>query len=211
MGKVKAIFVMGILCSGILMGLSLTKPEKTFANTGYVELRSTNNESYRCYASSLIIPNNKFDVAINCVDLLFPINPPQLTTYMVWANPPTGNKPVKLGDLGKGVARFEVAAPFSSLFITVEANQNPRNPGAITVMRGNVEPINFLQRATSPTPTLEPEDTEEPTKAEEKPNDTTNLSTKDKLLLALRRAGIAALIALIAIVGLIFVVTRSRG
>jgi hypothetical protein len=180
------------------------------ASVGLVELRSTNREDYRCFASSLFLPNNRYDVAINCVDLVFPISQSQNLFYIVWVTPTDGKPPARLGDLGKGLVRFESGLPFSRIFVTVEANPNTRTPG-ITVMTGAVVPIEYLQRPTTPTPTLEVKPTEGQDGDQEGGTSTTNLSTRDKLLLALKRAGIAAVIALVAIVGLIFVVTRSRG
>jgi len=185
-------------------------PKPVSASIGTVEIRSTTSESYRCYASSLILINNHYDIAVNCVDLIFPVQLPQISYYIIWIRPLSGKNPVKLGDLGKGVVRFETAEAFSSMFITLESNPNVRNPSSNVVMQGSVEPIEFLRRPTSPTPTPEVREDTGPGSEEQK-TDTSQLSTRDKLLLALRRAGIAAVIALVAIVGLIFVVTRSRG
>ena len=183
-------------------------PDNVSASRGTIDMRSTNNEDYRCYASSLVMQNNRYDVAINCVNVTFPINPPDISTYVVWADPINGKGPLRLGDLQKGVVRFEVQQPFTRLYITEEANANVRAPSADVVMSGQVESIDFLERETSPTPTTEVSEAEEVEEGEE---DTSQLSTREKLMLALRRAGIAAIIALIAIVGLVFVVTRSRG
>lgn len=71
-------------------------------------------------------------------------------------------------------------------------------------MRGAVETINFLDRPQSPTPTPEGEAAEEVELEEEKP------SAGKKLLTALRRAGIVILLALAAVMGLVFVLTRSK-
>lgn len=188
--------------------LALIAPENASASRGTVDLRSTNNADYRCFASSLVMQNNKYDVAINCVNVTFPINPPEISTYVVWVDPVAGRGPVRLGDLQKGVVRFEVQQAFTRLYITEEANAGVRAPSANVVMSGQVEPIDFLERETSPTPTTEVSAAEEADNGE---TDTSQLSTREKLMLALRRAGIAAIIALIAIVGLVFVVTRSRG
>src|SRR3989344_4554664 len=170
-------------------------PEKVSASIGTVEMRSTTSEDYRCFASSLILPNNRYDVAVNCVDLIFPVQPPQISFYIVWIRPLSGKSPLKLGDLGKGIVRYETAEPFSSMFVTLEANPNIRTPSNNIVMNGVVEPIEFLQRQTTPTPT--PEVKEEGGGEGQKEVDTSQLSTRDKLLLALRRAGIAAVIALV--------------
>ena len=179
------------------------------ANVGLVEIRSTSDEEYRCFASSLIMPDKTYDVAVNCVNIIYPPLPPEISSYIIWASPSTGKAALKLGDLGKGEARFQVKQPFTSLVVTLEATANVRTPSKNIIMTGGIEPISFLRRQTSVTPTLEASKTSpQPTSTSV---NTSNLSTKDKLLLALRRAGIAAVVALVAIVGLIFVVTRSRG
>lgn len=189
--------------------ISLLSPGKALANVGTVDIRSTTSEEYRCWASSLIMSDKSYQVTINCANLIYPPTTSEISFYLIWATPTTGKTPIKLGDLGKGEARFQVKQPFSALYVTIEPNTNVRAPGTNVIMRGNIEPISFLKKPTSPTPTLEPEDKEDD--APKTTTNTSNLSTRDKLMLALRRAGIAALIALIAIVGLIFVVTRSRG
>jgi hypothetical protein len=196
------------LVLGTLSLFAVINPNKVSASIGTIEMRSTTNEDYRCFASSLIESNNKYDVAVNCVNLIFPANPPQVSYYILWATPLSGKNPIKIGDLGKGVARFEVGEAFSDLFVTLETDSRVRNPSRNIVMNGEIEPIKFLQTPTTPTPTPEVTPGQ---KNQNAPVDTSQLSTKDKLLLALRRAGIAAVVALVAIVGLIFVVTRSRG
>ncbi len=207
--KIKVFFLTKItLLAGIFLILSLLKPQNTYASIGTIELRSTSaSQDYRCYASSLIKVNNKYDVAVNCVNLIFPANPPEVSYYILWSTPLSGKGPVKVGDLGKGIATFEIQDPFSSLFVTLETNPGVRSPSKTIVMNGGVNPIKFLQIPTTPTPTPEVQAGQQNQNAA----NTANLSTKDKLLLALQRAGIAAVIALVAIVGLIFVVTRSRG
>ena len=208
----KSILKYIFLVTGLLITFALFKPQSASANVGIIELRPTNNEDYRCYAHSLLTGNNKYDIAVNCVNLVFPIDPPQISTYVVWATPTAGrnkNQPIRLGDLGKGIARYEIVDSFTELYVTVENNGGVRNPSSNVVMRGSVEPITFLERPTSPTPTPEVKETDKNGTA--KKTDTSTLTTRQKLLLALKRAGIAAVIALVAIVGLIFVVTRSRG
>ncbi len=194
----------------LLILVSIANPQKTYANVGQANIRSTTSEDYRCWAASGIMPDKSYEVIVNCANLIYPPLPPEVSSYVLWGTPTTGKGVIKLGDLAKGEARFQVKQAFTSLFVTIEPNANVKTPGSNLIMKGAVEPISFLQRPTTPTPTLEPAKTGT-TDTAKKASDTGNLSTKDKLLLALRRAGIAAIIALVAIVGLIFVVTRSRG
>lgn len=205
----KFIFIKAAIGSIFLFFLfTFIVPHNAKANAGLIQLRSVTGEEYRCFAASLIMPDKSYDVPVNCVNLIYPPLPPQISSYIMWATPASGKNPLKLGDLGRGEARFQIKQPFTSLFVTLEAAANVRTPSKNIIMTGGIEPISFLIRPTSPTPTLEPKkDDNQSTKTV----DTSQLSTKDKLLLALRRAGIAAVVALVAIVGLIFVVTRSRG
>ncbi len=208
---------MSKIISGVLISLfvflffGVFSIKTVSANVGTIEVRSITSEEYRCWAASLIMPDKSYEVTVNCANLIYPPLPPEISSYVMWATPVAGKNAIKLGDLGKGEAKFQVKQSFTSLYVTLEPNANVRTPSKNIIMSGGVEQISFLRRPTSPTPTLEVEKSTTPGKEKTATTDTSNLSTKDKLLLALRRAGIAALIALIAIVGLIFVVTRSRG
>lgn len=207
--KNKIVIFFTVLLSFVL-SFSFFNLKTVTASEGLAELRSTTQDEYRCFVASLLMTNGKFNINVSCVDLLYPPRPPDVNVYMLWGTPSSGDKPIKIGTLGVGKAEFDVKDPFTTLYVTVEENSKVRTPGKNIVMEGPVEPISFLQRPLSPTPTPE---TEEVTTSEEEQEvtDTSQLSTKDKILLAFRRAGIAALLALVAIVGLIFVVTRSRG
>lgn len=193
-----------VLTFAVFSAIAILIPPKTSASVGLFELRSTTSDDYRCFASSLLMSDKTYDIAVNCTNLIYPPLPGNIAYYIMWATPLTGKNILKLGDLGKGEARFGSRDPFTSLFVTIETNAGSRTPSKNIIMNGGVQPITFLQRPTTPTPT--PVITITGT-----PQGNAILSTKDKLLLALQRAGIAAVIALVAIVGLIFVVSRSRG
>ena len=73
-------------------------------------------------------------------------------------------------------------------------------------MQGSSQLISYLDTPTSPTPAPSGvQATPEPTVTVQK------LTTQQRLMLALRRAGLVSLLALVAVIGLVFVVTRSRG
>ena len=183
--------------------------EKAFASEGTVELRSTTGEPYRCWAASVRMQNQEYRIPFTCKYLIYPADE-NIFNYVVWATPKEGGNSVKLGTLGLGKGEFKTKKTFTGLFVTTEASKETKTPQGQTVMKGEVTDVEFLEEAATPTPT--PGEEEEVVPEEEKvetPEQT--LSTRQKLLLALRRAGIAALIALVAIIGLIFVVTRSRG
>lgn len=174
----------------------------SFASEGTVELRSTTDKDYRCFAASLLMENASYRVIVSCRDLIYPPQP-DLFTYIIWATPLDGGNPVKFGELGIGKASFETKEAFSNLFVTTERNRGARRPEGQVVMRGTVESISFLDRPTTPTPTPSvPEGEKEPAQEE--------LTTGQKLALALKRAGLVIFLALAATVGLVFILTRPK-
>lgn len=184
-----------------IAGLILSA-KTTFASEGTVELRSTTDKDYRCFAVSLLMTTANYTINVSCRDLIYPPQP-DLFAYVMWATPLEGNTTVKLGELGFGKAKFETKVAFSNLFVTTEINRGTRRPEGEVVMRGNVESIAFLDRPTTPTPTLSvPEGEGEPAQEE--------LTTGQKLALALRRAGLVIFLALAATVGLVFILTRPK-
>lgn len=171
------------------------------ASEGTVELRATTEENYRCFAASLQMQDLFFRVLVSCRDLIYPAGP-NIFTYIVWAIPSAGGGQIKLGELGFGKAEFRTNETFSSLFVTTEADRNVRSPTGPVVMQGRMSSILFLDRPTTPTPVPEGE-TEAQVEIQE-------LSNRERLSLGLRRAGLAALLALLAVIGLVFVLTRGR-
>lgn len=174
------------------------------ASEGTIELSSTTGENYRCFANSVLMPDQKYTILMSCRDLIYPVDG-GVYVYALWANPASGGNPVHLGPLDIGKKEFRSDVSFSSLFVTTE-NPGYRTPAGRVVMRGNVHPVDFLDNPSVVISQPAEESSVTPT-----PYPNTNLSAKDRLLLGLRRAGIVALIALVALIGLIFVITRSRG
>lgn len=205
----KKLFVITILV--LLAGFSASR---VLASEGQIEMRSTTGEDYRCWASSIYMQDNRYNISMSCRELLYPLEE-RIQVYMVWATPLEGEAPVKLGSLDFGKEPYRIGQPFSNLFITTEANAKVKSPQGRVVMQGAVQPITFLDRPTTATPTPEEdqqdEDQENGGILEEADQPEEELTTRDKLILGLKRAGIVAFFALIALVGLIFVVTRSRG
>ena len=75
-------------------------------------------------------------------------------------------------------------------------------------MRGSVKPITFLEKPTENLPE-NPEATGE--ESQESPTPTPEKSSvRDKVILGLKRAGLASGLALVAIIGLVFVLTRPK-
>jgi hypothetical protein len=209
----KQTLVKSIIVSLIAIAILLFAANDSRASEGTIEMRSTTKETYRCWASSLFMPNNRYKVSVGCVDLVYPPKPPELYKfYILWANPIDKSNSIRLGSLGGGKANFDVAKPFNELFVTLEESDFPRRPSNQVVMRGNVSPITFLLRPTTPTPTPTTEVSKiTPTIGKESTVDTSQMSTREKLALALKRAGIASVAAFVVIIGLVFVISRSKG
>lgn len=179
------------------------------ASDGTFEIRSLTGEPYKCFAASIRMQNLEYRIPFTCRNLIYPAGE-NIYNYIAWATPKDGGSAIKLGALGLGKGEFKTKTPFTSIFITTEGNSKTKTPSNNIVMRGNIQTIEFMEEEITPTPSPSPgEDTQEENIEEEevKPE----LTTKDKLVLALKRAGIAALFALVALVGIIFVVSKSRG
>lgn len=192
-----------LLLTGIILIVAvLIVPKTTYASEGTIELRSTTGESYRCYAASIQMIDLNYTIPITCRDLLYPAGE-DIFTYLVWATPINGGKPIKLGALGLGRATFKTKAKFSSLFVTTEKNSKTKTPSGTIVMRGDVKKITFLEG--SKTPGLEEESVFE---KEATPSPTP--STRERLVAGLKRAAVVSVLALGALIGLVFVLTRKR-
>lgn len=179
------------------------------ASQGTVELLSQTNDPTKCFAVSLRMQNLEYRILFSCQYLIYPVDD-TVFNYTMWAQPKDGGKTVKLGAVGLGKGEFKTKTAFSSLFVTTEKDSKTKTPEGKVVLRGNVEPIKFLEEELTPTPTLTPQEEQE-NGEEVQEEEASPMTTKDKLLLALKRAGIAALFALVALIGVIYVVSRSRG
>lgn len=201
-----------IICGLVLFIMSLlVGPPSVSASEGTLELNSTGNEPYRCWASSVRMLEPEYRILFTCKFILYPAEE-NVFNYVVWSTPLDGKKAVKLGLIGQGRGEFKTKIAFSDLFVTTEISKDVRTPEGRVVMRGNVSPIQFLEEAKEyePTPTtsqviIDKKVTPGVTQ------DATTQTTKEKLFTAFKRAGVAALVAIVALVGLIFVITRSRG
>ena len=185
--------------------LVLTFPKQVGASDGTVELISTTNKDYRCFAASLLMQNNSYTIVTSCRDLLYP-GDEKVINYVVWVNPKEGGAPIRLGVLGYGKAQYNTKTPFSSMFVSVEENPNVKEPSGTIVMRGNVKPIGIFET----TPTKTPENTQEGQDTTTTQTQTEKPSTRDRIVTGLKRAGIASVFALVAVLGLVFILTRPR-
>jgi len=191
-----------VLSLFITVGFFLLSISIVLANEGIVKLRSTGGQDFRCFAASIRMQDQNHRVIISCRDLIYP-GGVTVFDYILWGDPTGGGDPFKLGPLGTGKAEFKTKEIFAGLFVTTEENSRTREPKGEVVMRGALELIEHLERPTTPTPTPEDAQPSEEQVAEES-------STGSRLSTALKRAGIVILLALAAVVGLVFVLTRQR-
>jgi hypothetical protein len=186
-------------------------PGMVKASEGNIELRSTTREAYRCYAASILMQDQNYNILVSCREIIYPAGD-TVFSYILWAQPTDGSAARRLGELGYGRLAAKMNIPFNSLFVTTEPSAGVRTPSGPVVMRGGVSPITFLDRATTGTPVPTLANGERPTgDVTLTPVPEEGQTTGSRLGTALRRAGLAALLALIAIIGLIFAITRSRG
>ncbi len=192
----KIIFAFVIILAFVLTA----KP--AFASEGTIELRPTSNNTFRCYAASIQMLSLNYKVLITCRDLLYPAGE-DIFIYMLWASPVDGGNPIKFGQLGLGRAEFRTGKSFSNLFVTTEKNNKTRKPEGLTVMKGSVNKISFLEGPKTPDldEKLEPPEEAIPSPAP---------STRSKLITGIKRAAVVSLIAFSALLALIFVLTRKR-
>jgi len=184
----------------ILLGIGV---KEIRASEGIFELSSTTNERYRCFAVSVLTPDNQYHIVVTCRNLIYPPDS-DIYKYILWAR--SGKVTTRLGSLGVGKATFNTKDAFNQLFVTLEKNEKVNTPGLKMVMWGDLKRISFLDGSDNAT--IQP--TQVAQQNQVVPTGTP-LTTKDKLLIGLKRSGIIAGAALVGLIGLIFVVTRSRG
>ncbi len=197
-------FLRNILISVIFVFALFSVVKPASASEGTVELRSATTNSYRCFVASVQMIDLKYRVLVTCRDLLYPAGD-DIFTYMLWGTPVSGKSAIKFGELGLGRAEFRIKTAFSNLFVTTEKNAKTKEPTGPVIMKGNVKRIAFLDNKVS-APAEEEIDAPDEVVASPSPT----LSTKDRLVAGLRKAGVASLLALVAVFGLVFVLTRGR-
>lgn len=183
-----------------------------FASDGTFELRSTTQYDYRCFAASLLMQNANYKIIVSCRNILYPVPIEGANySYVLWANPIDGGNPIKLGGIGLGKGEYATKKAFASLFITTEKNAKANAPAGEVVMRGSVKPITFLEKPTSDTTQQTDNNTQEGENKTESPTpEPTKTSVRDRLIVGLKRAGLASGLALVAILGLVFILTRPK-
>lgn len=189
-----------------LFTLTFLSSGKTIASEGSFNILSTQGQSMRCYVASVQMIDRYYNLLVSCRDIIYPAQG-EVFSYVVWVNPIEDNKPIRLGTLGLGRAHFKTKEAFSSIFVTTEASKKPRSPTGTIVMQGSLEPIPLLEQPVTVTPTPEEEEVISP---EEEMVDEQESSTRQRVVTGLRRAGLIIFVVLITIIGLIFIITRTR-
>ena len=77
----------------------LVTAKTALASEGIVELKSANDQSYRCYALSVFQTDNQYHLLTTCRGLVYPPSPEALH-YLVWANAKVDGEIIGLGELG---------------------------------------------------------------------------------------------------------------
>lgn len=198
------LFILGVLFAFVVSGKAVS------ASEGTVEMRSTTNSDFACYAASVQMMDLSYKVLITCRNLLYPSGD-DIFNYTLWATPQNGGNPIKFGSLGFGRAEFGTKTPFSELYVTTEGDGKAKLPTGPIVMRGNVEKIGFFNETdtTSPDePKVTPTDDSGDENADTTP--TPSITTGARIVAGLKRAAFVSFLALASLIGLIFVLTRSK-
>jgi len=158
----KLCFLIFILAATLLFFAKTLK-----ASEGVIEIVSTTDDVYRCWASSVRMQNQEFRIPFTCRNLIYPAND-NVFNYVAWATPQNGGETIKLGALGLGRGEFRTKKAFANLFVTTERSKDVKTPQGTVVMRGNVESIEpFFQEGPTATPTPSTEGGEEELQQEE--------------------------------------------
>lgn len=147
---------------GVLAGMifTLVVVGSVKASEGTVDLFNTVGEPSRCWAASILTTSYNYKVIVSCRGLIYPAVDASVFTYTMWDIPTNGQPPEKLGNLGVGKAEFSTNNQFSGLIVTKEGPSQGFSFGGVKmgqiVMRGTVQPIDFLNENNPPTPTPTP-------------------------------------------------------
>lgn len=192
----------------VFLGVLLFLPKNVYSSEGQFELANLLGEKPRCFAISVLLTNNQYNIIVTCRDLIYPADE-QNSKYILWAR--NGDETQRLGSLGLGKASFNTKIAFNQLFVTLETDEKVKDPKGKVVMRGYLKDIPFLEERFSRDITT-PSITQQPQGAQEvAPSVTPTLSVREKLSIGIKRSSIIAGVALLGLIGLVFVITKSRG
>jgi hypothetical protein len=152
-----------LLSLGLTLVIFVLAPSAE-AREGTFELQNVAGEDARCFATSVLMSDQEYNILVSCRDITYPgaASGTDIFSYIIWASG-TDGKTYKLGELGVGKVALTTKNEFSSLFVTREKDANTRSPKGETVMKGSIQNIDFLdtgigelEEEFTPTPTPKP-------------------------------------------------------
>lgn len=141
-----------LLLATLILVAFVFLPRTAMASEGIVRLTGTNSAT-RCFVMSTKLDVGTYRLLVDCRNLIYPPSG-ELFSYIMWATPKEGDRPVRLGALDFGKALLRATSPFTSLFVTAESDESPRTPSDRIVMRGDVEGNTFLDGENAQPPEL---------------------------------------------------------
>lgn len=166
---------------GLVIGIAITmfSTQVTHANEGRFLLLAQNGRDYRCLAFSVETKLSEYEILVSCRGLIYPPQPPELDSYILWADGGNQENPVKLADLSFGKASAKLKNRFTRLFVTLEKG-SPKTPTGPIAMQGTIQTFNFETTQginLEPVPTNTPTQTISPTDETTTPEATTEAET----------------------------------
>lgn len=148
-------FRKSLLLGALLLFAMSFSPSNTFASEGFVELTNRVGEDARCWAPSVLMQDQNYNVLVSCRDIIYP-GGVEVFDYVMWARPSAGGDPVRLGAIELGKKSFRTSTAYNALFVTKERSANPRSPEGPIVMQGTIQQVQLLDGSTTPRPTSAP-------------------------------------------------------
>lgn len=148
-------FKRSLLLATLLLTAIAFFPSKSFASEGFVELTNRVGEDARCWAPSVLMQDQNYNILVSCRDIIYP-GGVEVFDYVMWARPLSGGDPVRLGAIELGKKSFRTSTAYNALFVTKERSANPRTPEGPIVMQGTIQSIQLLDGSTTPRPTAAP-------------------------------------------------------
>lgn len=188
---------------GFALAIVFSTPTK--ASEGVVELTNRVGEDARCWAPSVLMPDQTYEILISCRDIIYP-GGTEVFNYVMWARPITGGNPVRLGTLELGKRKFRTQTAYDALFVTKERQDSVRAPEGTIVMQGLITRVSLLDPDTTPKPTAQPGQSPAPDEVDGSPVATQAPQGGIAKFLA---GGIVTILGIAGILFVIFVVMRK--
>lgn len=181
------------------------------ASEGLVELRNRVGDDARCFAASILMPDQNYSIVVSCRDILYP-GGTEIFHYVVWETPLNGGNAIRLGTLNLGKVEFKTKNAFTSLYVTKEKSTNPNSPSGEIIMQGSLRPIALLETKKLNTPETTPGTNQpeivppSPGEEMESPVPTSAPQTGVAKFLT---GGILAIFGIAGIIFLLFIITKK--